>query len=211
MHMQLNDLSMKEFVSAVGGGEPVPGGGSVSALCGALASALAKMVAGLTIGKKKYADVQEEMSALQEKLAESTQLLLDAVELDSQAYEQVFNAYKLPKETDEEKALRSQCIQEKLKYAAEVPMGVAKGVSGILHCIEAVAEKGNQNAITDAYVASLCARTAVLGAGANVRINLTSIKDSQFVEEKKLELEAIEKAAGATERRVAALLQKALE
>lgn len=208
--MELINLKVNDFVKAVAGGEPVPGGGSVSALCASLAAALGKMVAGLTIGKKKYADVQADMERAAEKLGRASDLMLKAVDLDSQAYEEVFNAYKMPKETDEEKAARSASIQDALKKAATVPFSVARLVGTFLPDIVEVAEKGNQNAITDAYVASLCARTAVLGAGANVRINLTSIKDAEFVETMQKDLAIVEKEAAATEQKVAELLQKAL-
>ncbi len=208
--MELINLKVNDFVQAVAGGEPVPGGGSVSALCAALAAALGKMVAGLTIGKKKYADVQSDMECAAEKLGRASDLMLKAVDLDSQAYEQVFNAYKLPKDSDEEKLVRSASIQDALKHAATVPFSVARLVGTFLPDIITVAAKGNQNAITDAYVASLCARTAVLGAGANVRINLTSIKDAQFVESMQKDLAVIEKEALETEQKVAELLQKAL-
>lgn len=208
--MELINLKVNDFVQAVAGGEPVPGGGSVSALCASLAAALGKMVADLTIGKKKYADVQADMERAAEKLGRASDLMLKAVDLDSQAYEEVFNAYKMPKETDEEKAARSASIQDALKKAATVPFSVARLVGTFLPNIVEVAEKGNQNAITDAYVASLCARTAVLGAGANVRINLTSIKDAEFVETMQKDLAIVEKEAAATEQKVAELLQKAL-
>lgn len=208
--MELNDLTMTNFVGAVAGSDPVPGGGSVSALCAALAAALGRMVAGLTIGKKKYADVQDEMQKIAEKLAPASSLMLNAVDLDSEAYDEVFQAYKFPKDTDDDKTRRSDAIQTALRHAASVPFSVAKLVATFLPDLVTVAEKGNQNAITDAYVAALCARTAVLGAGANARINLASIKDEAFVDEMKRDLDVIEKEAGETERRVADLLQKAL-
>ena len=209
--MELTNLTIDKFVAATASGEPVPGGGSISALCGSMSAALAEMVARLTIGKKKYADVQEKMEQLAEKLAPASPLLLKAVNLDSEAYDQVFQAYKLPKDTDEEKAFRSDTIQMALKHAAAVPFSVAKLVNTFLDDIVALAESGNQNAITDAYVALLCARTAVMGACANARINLSSIKDEEFVDEMKRDMEIIEHNANETEKKVAALLAKALE
>ena len=97
-----------------------------------------------------------------------------------QAYDRVFSAFKLPKETDEEKAIRSEAIQKETKYAAQVPMEVARTVHSILPMIDVVARKGNSNAVTDACVSMMCARTAILGALLNVRINLTSIKDEKI-------------------------------
>lgn len=177
----LTDLTVKSFIDKVAGSDPVPGGGSVSALNGALATALSAMVANLTVNRKKYEEVSEEMKSVSEKLTAVTRKLIEDVDRDSDAYNRVFSAFKLPKETDEEKALRSQAIQKETKYAAEVPMDVAKSVFEILPLIETVAMKGNSNAVTDACVSMMCARTAILGALMNVRINLSSIKDEDFV------------------------------
>ena len=208
--MELITLPVDKFVATTASGEPVPGGGSISALCGSLSAALAAMVSRLTIGKKKYADVQEQMEKLAEKLSHASTLLLKAVDMDSDAYDQVFQAYKLPKDTDEQKEARSFAIQQALKHAAAVPFSVASMVNTFLPDIVDVATSGNQNAITDAYVASLCARAAILGAGANVRINLTSINDEEFVNETTKDLIEIERNANETEEKVKALLAKAL-
>lgn len=208
--MELITLPVDKFVATTASGEPVPGGGSISALCGSLSAALAAMVSRLTIGKKKYADVQEQMEKLAEKLSHASTLLLKAVDMDSDAYDQVFQAYKLPKDTDEQKEARSFAIQQALKHAAAVPFSVASMVNTFLPDIVDVATSGNQNAITDAYVASLCARTAILGAGANVRINLTSINDEEFVNETTKDIIEIERNANDTEEKVKALLAKAL-
>ena len=166
----LTELTVKEFINKVISNDPVPGGGSVSALNGALAAALSAMVANLTAGRKKYAEVDalmQELSARFQKIADE---LLADVDRDSDAYNRVFAAFKLPKETDEEKAIRSEAIQRETKYAAQVPMEVACAVHSILPQIATVAQKGNSNAITDACVAMMCARTAVLGALLNVKI-----------------------------------------
>ena len=208
--MELITLPVDKFVATTESGEPVPGGGSISALCGSLSAALAAMVSRLTIGKKKYADVQEQMEKLAEKLSHASTLLLKAVDMDSDAYDQVFQAYKLPKDTDEQKDARSFAIQQALKHAAAVPFSVASMVDTFLPDIVDVATFGNQNAITDAYVASLCARAAILGAGANVRINLTSINDEEFVNETTKDIIEIERNANDTEEKVKALLAKAL-
>lgn len=193
----LTELSLKAFIDKVISNEPVPGGGSVSAFNGALAAALAAMVANLTAGRKKYAEVDELMRTLAARLNETAAHLLADVDRDSDAYNRVFAAFKLPKETDEEKAARSEAIQRETKYAAQVPMEVARAVHDILPRIATVAQRGNANAITDACVAMMCARTAVLGALLNVKINLTSIKDEAFVnamaeEAARLEIDTIE-------------------
>ena len=193
---QLSDLPVKDFLSITAGNDPVPGGGSVSALCGSLSAALGQMVANLTtIGKKKYADVEENMKALAAVFNSYLDEFTQAIDKDSEAYNAVFSAFQLPKETDEEKVVRSQKIQEATKIAAEIPLQVAQKACKIMDSIRIVAETGNQNAVTDACVAMMCARTAVLGALLNVRINLSSIKDVEYVDKLRQEADNLEKQA----------------
>lgn len=198
----LTELTIKEFINKVLSNDPVPGGGSVSALNGALATSLAAMVANLTIGRKKYVEVNEIMEDLSVRFEELTRQLITDVDRDSEAYDRVFSAFKLPKETDEEKAIRSETIQKESKYAAQVPMEVARTVHSILPMIDVVARKGNSNAVTDACVSMMCARTAILGALLNVRINLTSIKDEKFVKEMSEEADMIEQTTIAEEQKI---------
>ena len=188
----LTELTIKDFISKVISNDPVPGGGSVSALNGALAEALSAMVANLTVGRKKYAEVNDLMQELSTRFEKLSQKLIEDVDRDSDAYNRVFAAFKLPKETDEEKQLRSEAIQKETKYAAQVPMEVARAVYEVLPQIDAIAQKGNSNAVTDACVSMMCARTAILGALLNVRINLTSIKDEAFVNAMREEADTIE-------------------
>lgn len=200
MNNSLTDLTVKGLLDVTAGKEPVPGGGSISALSGSIAAALTEMVAGLTIGKKKYADVEEQMKQLVERVQKIRQQLLLDVDRDSEAYNVVFAAFQMPKETDEEKAARSAQIQEATKIAANVPMEVARRVYSLLSDIEEVVYNGNQNAVTDGCVAMMSARNAIIGALFNVRINLTSIKDEQYVadmtaEADRLEREVIEREA----------------
>lgn len=200
--MELANLTVKGFLDKTAGNEPVPGGGSISALNGAIASALAEMVANLTIGRKKYVEVENIMKELAPKFDALRQRMTADIDRDSEAYNRVFNAFKLPKETDEEKTARKEAIQRETKYAAQVPMEVARAVSEILPSIATVAHKGNQNAVTDACVAMMCARNAVLGALLNVRINLTSIEDKAFVEKLADEANRLEKEAIAQEAEI---------
>ena len=188
----LTDLTIKDFISKVISNDPVPGGGSVSALNGALAAALSAMVANLTVGRKKYVEVNDLMQELSTRFEKLSQKLIEDVDRDSDAYNRVFAAFKLPKETDEEKQVRSEAIQRETKYAAQVPMEVARAVYEVLPQIDAIAQKGNSNAVTDACVSMMCARTAILGALLNVRINLTSIKDEAFVNAMREEADTIE-------------------
>ena len=156
------------------------------------------MVANLTIGKKKYADVEENMKEISAVFNSYLDEFAKYIDKDSEAYEAVFSAFQLPKETEEEKTLRTKKIQEATKIAAEIPLQVAQKACKVMDFIRIVAKTGNQNAVTDACVAMMCARTAVLGALLNVRINLSSINDTEFVdklskEANRLEKEAIEK------------------
>lgn len=193
----LAELTLQQFIDKVISNDPVPGGGSVSALNGALAASLSAMVANLTVGRKKYVEVNDLMQELAARLETAARRLLADVDRDSEAYDRVFSAFKLPKDTDEQKAVRSEAIQRETKYAAQVPMEVARAVHEILPHIATVAQRGNSNAVTDACVAMMCARTAVLGALLNVKINLSSIKDEAFVkamaeEAARLEIDTME-------------------
>lgn len=179
------DLTVKRFLDETASKAPVPGGGSISALNGAIGSALAQMVTGLTIGRKKYVEVDAEMQEYSKKMEEIRALLIEDIDRDSAAYDGVMNAYKLPKETEEEKALRASKIQEETKKAAQVPMDVAERILSMVPMIKEIAKKGNQNAVTDATIAMMTARNGVIGALLNVRINLGSIEDVEFVDRMK--------------------------
>lgn len=206
----LVDLTVKGFLDKTAGSDPVPGGGSISALNGAVASALAEMVANLTIGKKKYAEKEELMMEIAAKAAKLQREFVADIDADSDAYNKVFDAFKLPKETDQEKAARSEQIQAATKIAAEVPLGVARRAYEMMDMVADVAMNGNQNAVTDACVAMMCARNAVLGAILNVRINLTSLKDEAYVAKLTKEVEQLEKDAMAKELALLAKVKEVL-
>ncbi|MGN0035962.1 MAG: cyclodeaminase/cyclohydrolase family protein [Bacteroidaceae bacterium] len=198
--MESANLTLKEFLGKTAGNEPVPGGGSISALNGAIAAALAEMVANLTIGRKKYADVDTLMQTLAPRFRALQEQATRDIDRDAEAYDRVFGAFKMSKETDEEKAARREAIQRATKHAAQVPMEVARAVAALMPDIDTVGRKGNQNAVTDACVAMMCARNAVLGALLNVRINLTSLDDTEFAramadEADRLEREALQREA----------------
>lgn len=196
----LTELTVKDFLNKVAGSDPVPGGGSIAALNGAIASALAAMVANLTIGKKNYADCEELMKQIAERAAGLKEEFVADVDRDSEAYDRVFACFKMPKATDEEKAARSAAIQEATKFAAQVPMEVARRAYGLMDTIAQVARKGNQNAVTDACVAMMAARSAVLAALMNVRINLGSLKDKEFALAMQAEVDGLEQQALAKEK-----------
>lgn len=200
----MKNMTIQQFAMQTASNEPVPGGGSISALAGSLAAALTEMVAGLTIGKKKYADVEEEMKAAIEPMEEICAQLLDDIKRDSESFDQYMQALTLPKETEEEKAARTEAMQNGLKAAVAVPLSVAKAACGILPYAETMVVKGNKTAVTDALVATMMARTAVLGAGFNVKINLESIKDQEYVDRIGKEVAELEKQAVEMEKKILA-------
>ena len=191
----LTDLTVKDFLNKVAGSDPVPGGGSIAALNGALAASLAAMVANLTLGKKKYEEVQSLMQAIVDEAVRLKDEFVADVDRDSEAYDRVFACFKMPKDTDEQKAARSAAIQEATKQAAMVPLEVARRACALMPRIAEVALKGNSNAVTDACVAMMSARNAVLAALLNVRINLASLKDQVLVERLQVEADALEQQA----------------
>lgn len=203
----MKNMTIQEFAMQTASNEPVPGGGSISALAGSLAAALTEMVAGLTIGKKKYADVEEEMKEAVEPMKAVCAQLLDDIKRDSESFDQYMQALTLPKETEEEKAARTEAMQNGLKAAVEVPLSVAKAACGILPYAETMVVKGNKTAVTDALVATMMARTAVLGAGFNVKINLESIKDQEYVDRIGKEVAELEKQVIEQEKKILAQAQ----
>ena len=193
----MKNLSIMEIAEITASKSAVPGGGSMAALCGGLGAALVEMVSNLTIGNKKYADVEETMISIKDRSLILRNDLLDDIEKDSNAYAQVMNAYKLPKTNDEEKKIRSLKIQNRLKNAVLVPLEVAFKAHKVIELSSEVVKFGNRNAVTDGMVSAMMARTAVLAALLNAKINLGSIKDEFFVIEisekvRKLEASCIE-------------------
>jgi len=188
----LKNLSIIEFMEKTASDSPVPGGGSVAALSAAVAASLAEMVANLTIGKKGFEDVDEEMQAIAKETRNYRNKLAKDIDKDADSYEAVVTAYKMAKATDEEKRKRKSAIQEALKQAALVPLSVAHDAADLLELAGNVAKKGNKNAVTDAAVGVMMARTAVLAALYNVKINLNSIKDPSFVDSISKEVNALE-------------------
>lgn len=173
------------FLGELASDSPTPGGGSVAALCGAVGAALNSMVANLTIGKKKYAEVEDEMK---DALAGSETLrveLSQMIDEDAAAFDRVMAALRMPKDSDEQKAARREALETALVDAATVPLAVMEMCLGVLRLAKPVAEKGNVNAVSDAGVAALVARAGVHAAGLNVLINLGGIRSEKhrpFVE-----------------------------
>ena len=169
--------SVSGFLASVASSNPVPGGGSVAAHAGALAAALAQMVAALTIGKKKYAAVDAEMKEAALKAVALGNTLASLVKRDAEAYSHVSEAYKLPKEPADAAARRTEAVTNALLKAAEVPLETARASVEVAQIAALAAEKGNINAVTDAGVAALLAEAACKGADYNVRINVTALED----------------------------------
>lgn len=174
-----SENTLKEFNEKVCSSDPVPGGGSVSAIAGSLAAALSQMVSNLTIGKKKYAEHEELMKEISEKAEKIKNKLLLLADEDSESFNVLMKSFKLPKTTEEEIKIRNSEIEKATFYAAEVPLKTAKTSFEILDLACSLVEYGNKNAVTDAAVSAMMSRTAVLGALYNVKINLSSLPDSE--------------------------------
>lgn len=198
----LIDKTIIEFLNETASSNPVPGGGSIAAQSGATAAALVEMVANLTIGKKAYEKVSEEMKEIAQKATLLRSELIKEIDRDSEAFNDVMAAYKLPKETNIEKDIRSNKIQETTKHAALVPLEVAKKSYQIIHLSREVVAKGNKNAITDGVVSAMMARTSALSAIYNVKINLSSIYDVDFVDSVSREINTIEENIMTIEREI---------
>lgn len=190
--MLLVDKSVREFIDQTSQNCPVPGGGSIAALSAASAAALASMVASLTIGKKGYEDSEAEMKEVYEEANKYKEKFIEYIDEDSEAFHGVMDAFKLPKNNDEEKAARKETIQNALKHAAETPYKIAEDAYKLMEYSEKAVEKGNKNAVTDGAVSAMMARSAVLSALYNVKINLSSINDSEFVAEFEKKVSALE-------------------
>jgi len=189
----LGKMAMNSFLSELASSSPAPGGGSVAALSGTLGASLIEMVCNLTVGKEKYKDAWEEMDSVSRKVAKNRKRLLQLVDEDTNAFNDVMAAFRMSKETDEEKALRSAAIQKGYKNAISTPIDTAMQCLEVLELSVPVSEKGNPNSISDVGVGADMASTGLDGAIMNVRINLGSIKDQDYVEEKKRELEEMKK------------------
>ena len=203
----LANMYLKDFLDKTASSEAVPGGGSVAALSSALAASLTAMVANLTIGKKKYLEVNDEMLEIVEKLELRKNEFVQLIDKDANSFDSVLQAFKMPKETDEEKELRSESIQIGMKYAAKVPLGVAIETSKLFKSIEYVVVNGNSNAVTDGLVAAMMARTAIKSALYNVKINLSSIKDVEYVEEMAMQVDELDEFADKREKEILSLVK----
>ncbi len=184
---------VESFYDQVASSSPAPGGGSVSASLGSLSACLAAMVCRLTVGKKKYESVKAELTDVRDKADVLRKELEQLVETDKEAFNSVMDAFKLPKSTDEQITARDKAIQDATITATTVPLTVMKKAVQALEFALAVAEKGNENSISDAGVAGLAGQAAVEGASYNVRINLKNLTDQGFVSRTREEMTALRK------------------
>lgn len=208
---RLIDYTLKGFADETARETPAPGGGSISAYAGAMGISLGMMVANLSAHKRGWDHRWEEFSDYAAEGLQLQQQLLHLVDEDTAAFNRIMEAYGMPKGTEEEKRARKEAIQAATKYAIEVPLKVAETAYKAMSVIEAMAEKGNPNSVTDAGVGALCARTAVLGAVMNMRINAADLNDKAWAEKVIERGNELEQLAEAIEKSVRSTVAKLLE
>ncbi|HLX11571.1 MAG TPA: cyclodeaminase/cyclohydrolase family protein [Bacteroidota bacterium] len=207
----LTAKTVSKFLDELASDSPAPGGGSTAALAGALGSALTSMVCRLTIGKKKYADVEGEMKSILEKSEELRGKFTALIDLDTEAFNKVMEAYSLPKDNDGQKALRSMAIEQSTKQATLAPLETMKHVIDAMALAKTVAEKGNASSASDAGVSALMLHAAMESAALNVEINLGSIKDAEFVGWKTEELSTLRRTGSAQTEEIMKFVRKKME
>ncbi len=188
---EIKQKSVEVFLDELASRQATPGGGSVAAVMGAQSAALTSMVCNLTIGKPKYAEVEEQIKALLQQSETLRIQLTDMIKADVNVFDKLMACYGMPKQTDEEKTIRSTQIQTVLKQATQVPLDCANACAEAISLSRQAAEMGNTGVISDAGVAVMAGYAALKSAALNVYINAGSIKDRQFAETKLAELEAI--------------------
>ena len=203
---RLVNMNLTAFADETASESPAPGGGSISAYVGALGASLGAMVANLSSHKRGWDERWEEFSAWAEKGMTYQKQMLQLVDEDTAAFNKIMEAFSLPKNTDEEKQARNAAIESASKYAMEIPYRTAEIAFASMEVMERMVEIGNPNSVTDAGVGALCARTAVLGAVMNVRINASGIKDKAFTDELLAKADALEKNAEAKEAAIRAMV-----
>ncbi len=202
----MTEMKLNAFLEKTASSDPVPGGGSISALAAASAAGLVEMVANLTAGGKGSEATKTQMKEISGKAAEFRIKLSACIDRDSQAYHQVISSFKIPRTNETEVKIRTKAIQTALKHAAEVPLLVATETLKLMELAEIVLKKGNPNAVTDGLVAVIMARTAILGALFNVKINLKSITESSYVSRISAQVREVETIALKKEKDLLALV-----
>lgn len=205
--MNFEKLTFKELVDALASEAPTPGGGTAAALAGAMGASLAEMVAALTVAKEKYAASHAAVRPIGEAAARTRERLLVLAREDSDSYDAVVAARRLPKETDLERAERTRRMAEANRLAAEVPLRTGREAAGLLALLPELAEKGNPNAASDAGAAALLLEAAVQGALLNVAINLSGAQDAGFAARLTEEANRLGHDAGRLRERVLATVR----
>ncbi len=191
MSQEMPDLTIDEYMAALAGDAPAPGGGSAAAVAGALAAASARMVGSFTIGKKKYADVEDAIRAHLEAIDRLSEEMLALVQEDVVAFGAVGDAYGMPRKSDEQKQARSEAIQAALRQAAEVPLKLVAACAELSGHLKPLAQKGNQNLVSDVGVAAKLCQAACECGWLNVEVNLALIDDEAFVTAKRARLQSM--------------------
>lgn len=205
---RLVDMTCKAFAEETASESPAPGGGSISAYMGALGAALGAMVANLSSHKAGWDDRWREFSDRAEQGQRLMAELLHLVDEDTEAFNRIMNVFAMPKSTDEERAARSAALERATLYATEVPLRTMKAALGVFDLVRAMAAEGNPNSVSDAGVGALAARSAVLGARLNVRINAAGLKDRAKAEALAAEADAVAAEAERLEREVLAIVEQ---
>lgn len=201
MTAPIKDNRIEDFLDALASQAATPGGGGAAAIIGAMGAALVSMVCNLTIGKKKYAEVEADMKDVLVKAEALRQRLTNMIEDDAKAFDAVMGAYGMPKETDADKEARDRAIQAALKLATDVPLACARAAREVIDLAETASGKGNLNVISDAGVGVLAAYAALRSAALNVWTNARMITDRTFAQAKLKELnELLAGADAATEQ-----------
>lgn len=198
----LSELKINSFVSNLASESPAPGGGAVAALSGALSAALCSMMANLSLDKKGCEDIQDEAKNMVSKMVSLSTKFAVLIDDDAASFDEVIDAFKMPRTSDEEKQIRIDAIQTGFKNAIEVPFVTAKTALSMFDDIKFIVEKGNPNVITDGVAAAMMARVAVQVALLNVKINLQSVKDSDYVINARNMIEEYEKEAIEREKEI---------
>ena len=201
-------LTLERLLGDLASDAPTPGGGTAAALAGAIGASLAEMVAALTLSKEKFAPVNDAVRSIAERARLALTELLDLAREDSEAYDAVVAARRLPKETDTQKAARGQAIEDANRRATEVPMRTARAAAVLLAALPDLVEKGNPSALSDAGAAALLLEAAAEGALLNVGINLPGVSDAAFVGQMQRETATIQVEAQRVRSHVLAAVRK---
>jgi len=211
MNNKLTSMTLSSFADETASESPAPGGGSISAYIGALGISLGTMVANLSAGKRGWEDKVEQLSSWAEKGQHYKDILLSLVDEDTNAFNKIMEAFGLPKGTDDEKKARKAAIQSATKHAIEIPFKVMETSFASMAIIKEMAEHGNPNSVSDAGVGALCARSAVMGAFLNVKINASGLDDKEYVKDILDKASSIEQKTKAMEDEILKIVESKIK